>query len=128
MKPDVVVYPIVMTKDEDDYIFVKVPDLEGGYTQGNDEIDAIKMAEDLIGNLLEEETVYPRPSELTQSDVINDEKVVYVSVDLTKFRNMYTKKVRRNVTIPEYLNNMAKKQKINVSQLLTETLEKKFGL
>ncbi|ANZ61292.1 antitoxin HicB [Secundilactobacillus paracollinoides] len=127
MKKDNVLYPVVL-KPDNQFIFVRVPDLEGGYTQGNDTFDAIEMAEDLIGNLLENTTSYPKPSEPSDISLKKDEKLVYVTVDLAAFRRKFSKTIRRNVTIPEYLNHMANDEKINVSQVLTEALEEKLGV
>ncbi|ADF83453.1 toxin-antitoxin system HicB-like [Lactobacillus phage LBR48] len=53
MKKDMVIYPAIFSEDGD-YIFVRVPDLKGGFTQGNNTLDAVAMTEDLIGNLLED--------------------------------------------------------------------------
>ncbi|KRL22043.1 type II toxin-antitoxin system HicB family antitoxin [Lentilactobacillus kisonensis] len=127
MEKDVVIYPVIL-KTDNDYIFVRVPDLEGGYTQGNNIVDAIEMAEDLIGNLLEDKRDYPKPSEPNAVHLTKDEKLAYVSVDLAAFRRKYSPTIRKNVTIPEYLNNIAKEQKTNVSQVLTEALKTKFGV
>ena len=41
-------------------------------------------------------------------------------------RKYHSKKVRKNVTIPEWLNNLAEENKLNFSQVLTEALESKL--
>ncbi|TGD18689.1 type II toxin-antitoxin system HicB family antitoxin [Levilactobacillus suantsaiihabitans] len=125
MKKDRVIYPAIFSQDGD-YIFVRVPDLPGGFTQGNDALDAVTMAEDLIGNLLEDQTAYPKPSNPKDIALKDGESLVYISVDLAEFRLKYSRTVRKNVTIPEYLNVMAKERKINVSQVLTEALRAKL--
>ncbi|PWG00422.1 type II toxin-antitoxin system HicB family antitoxin [Levilactobacillus bambusae] len=127
MASDTVIYPAIFTRDGD-YILVQIPDLEGGYTQGNDLLDAVKMAQDLIGNLLMDEIHYPTPTDPMNWELNTDEKVVYINTDLNLFRLKYAKRVRKNVTIPAYLNKLAKQQKVNVSQVLTEALSEKFGL
>lgn len=125
MKKDRVIYPAIFSQDGD-CIFVRVPDLPGGFTQGNDALDAVTMAEDLIGNLLEDQTAYPKPSNPKDITLKDGEFLVYISVDLAEFRLKYSRTVRKNVTIPEYLNVMAKERKINVSQVLTEALRAKL--
>ncbi|EJF33646.1 hypothetical protein [Weissella koreensis] len=42
---------------------------------------------------------------------------------MKEYRKGRSKTVRRNISIPEYLNNIAKKQNINVSKVTTEALE-----
>lgn len=127
MDKEIVVYPVILSKDEQ-VIFVRVPDIAGGFTQGETITDAIQMAEDLIGNLLEEKRTYPQPSEPQDIKLKKDESLVYVSVDLALFRRKYSRTIRKNVTIPDYLNKVAKEQNINVSQVLTEALHAKLGI
>ncbi|MGP4118036.1 type II toxin-antitoxin system HicB family antitoxin [Levilactobacillus zymae] len=127
MKKDMVIYPAIFSQDGD-YVFVQVPDLPGGFTQGTDTLDAVTMAEDLIGNLLEDKVNYPKPSEPQNLNLSTGESLVYISVDLAEFRAKYSRTVRKNVTIPEYLNVMAKEQRINVSQVLTEALKAKLSV
>lgn len=86
-----VIYPVIL-KTDDKYVFVRVPDLAGGYIQGNDSLDAIAMAQDLIGNLLEDCEIYPSPSDPEQIKLADDETLVYVSSDIAAFRQKYSKK------------------------------------
>lgn len=127
MKKDMVIYPAIFSKDGD-YIFVRVPDLQGGVTQENDTLDAVTMSEDLIGNLLEDQSEYSKPSNPEDIKLEDGESLVYISVDLAEFRIKYSRTVRKNVTIPGYLNVIAKERKINVSQVLTEALRTKLEL
>jgi len=100
VKKDRVLYPAAFSKDGD-YSFIRVPDLQGGFTQGNDTLDAVTMAEDLIGNLLEDQSEYPKPSNPEDIKLEDGESLVYISVDLAEFRLKYSRTVRKNVTIPE---------------------------
>lgn len=43
-------------------------------------------------------------------------------------RKSEIKTVRRNVSIPSYLNELAKRNNINVSQLLQEALKEEFSM
>jgi len=77
---------------------------------------------------LEEQTDYPEPSNLFDIDLEEWEseentKVIIVAYDMKEYRKGRSKTVRRNISIPEYLNNIAKKQNINVSKVTTEALE-----
>ena len=52
-----------------------------------------------------------------------------VDVDFTKYRKKVDNKmVRKNVTIPNWLNKAAEKEKINVSKVLQEALMEKIGI
>lgn len=55
--------------------------------------------------------------------------VSLVDVDFTKYRKKVDNKmVRKNVTIPNWLNKAAEKEKINVSKVLQEALMEKIGI
>ena len=55
--------------------------------------------------------------------------VSYVDVDLTVYRNRVDNKmVRRNVTLPNWLNQEAEKACINVSKVLQEALMLRLGV
>lgn len=41
-------------------------------------------------------------------------------------KKYHANKVRKNVTIPEWLNELAKENNVNFSQVLTEALEMKL--
>ena len=45
---------------------------------------------------------------------------------LAYMKKYHSKKVRKNVTIPEYLNTLAEEKHLNFSQVLTEALELKL--
>lgn len=55
--------------------------------------------------------------------------VSLVDVDLVTYRRMVDNKtVRRNVTLPNWLNQEAEKSNINVSKVLQEALMAKLGV
>lgn len=116
-------YPVILKQEEKD-VFVTIPDIEGGFTQGSDYQDAINMAQDAMGNLLEDlkDSDYPSPSEPDSIKLESDERLVYVPIDMNEFRKKHPKTVRTNVTIPADLKAKAKAKDINISKLLTEAI------
>ncbi len=132
-------YPVIFTQtnDEKKTVLVYVPDLDRA-TEGYGLDDAIKMARDLIGNMLLDtaDEDFPKASEIDAVDVSKSEFadagksfVSLVDVDMTAFRRMQkTKTVRRNITLPEWLDDMAKDAKINVSALVQEALKQKLEI
>ena len=124
-----VVYPATFTQDGE-YIFVEFPDVEGAFTQGENIQEAYEMAEEVLGIILAGSKNYPLASsvqEITQSYPNSD--VALVGVDIDAFRRKYrSKTVRKNITLPEWLNELAVSEKINVSQVATEALKEKLGV
>lgn len=119
------VYPIVATEynDEDGHYFVGTsPNIKGMVTQGKSMADLAFQAEDAIATMLDGEN-YPEPQDPSSWNLDNNQRVIYISVDMDKWLNKSMKTVRRTITVPEYLNELAKKEKINVSRIATDALK-----
>lgn len=121
-------YPIVLTPAEHGYV-VYVPDLDIN-TEGTDIPDAIEMARDAIGlwGICEEDAgrTIPEPSCLNP-DHKENEIVSLVDIDFSAYRRANENRtVRRNVTLPSWLNELADKNDLNVSGVLQEALKERL--
>ena len=128
------VYPVFFTKT-DTVVLVEVPDLEI-LTEGTDMSDAMEMAGDAIElkcvSMEDDGTEIPLPSEINDLDVNNGifaeegaTVISFVDIDSGEYRRKIdTKTVRKNVTIPGWLNYEAEHAGINVSKVLQEALMK----
>ena len=117
------VYPIIATEynDEDGHYFVATsPNIPGMVTQGDSLADLAYQAEDAIATMLDGEK-YPEPQDASIWKLDDNQRVIYVSIDMSKWLN--TKTVKRTITVPEYLNNLAKERKVNVSRVATDALK-----
>ncbi|HIZ95174.1 MAG TPA: type II toxin-antitoxin system HicB family antitoxin [Candidatus Ligilactobacillus excrementavium] len=122
---NLLVYPVVLHPEKNDY-FVEVPDIESGFTQGKDIKNAIEMASEMIGLMLEDKQEYPVASKIEDIPSQKGDIKTIVSVDMDEFRRNNPKTVRKNVSIPEYLVKLGKEKNINFSALLTEALKAKL--
>ena len=126
------VYPVFFTKT-DTIVLVEVPDLEI-LTEGKNMTDAIEMARDAIElkcvSMEDDGTEIPLPSEINDLDINNgifaeegNTVISFVDIDSGEYRRKIdTKAVRKNVTIPSWLNYEAEQAGINVSRVLQEAL------
>lgn len=126
------VYPVFFTIT-DTIILVEVPDLEI-LTEGKDMSDAIEMARDAIElkcvSLEDDGVEIPLPSKINSLDVDSGTfaedgttVVSLVDIDSGEYRKKIdTKTVRKNVTLPSWLNYEAEQAGINVSRVLQEAL------
>lgn len=126
------VYPVFFTKTNSN-ILVEVPDFNI-LTEGKDFSDAIEMARDAIElkcvSMEDDKEIIPEPSKITDLDidtgVFSDEgetMISYVDIDSTLYRRQIDMKtVRRNVSLPSWLNNAAESAGVNVSNILQEAL------
>lgn len=135
------VYPVIFTalNDEKDTVLIEVPDLEI-LTEGFGIADAVEMARDAIGlkgiSYEDNGKKLPEPSSLNDIDVSKGTFaedgtgcVSLVDIDFAEYRRKVDNKtVRRNVTLPNWLNQEAEKAHINVSRVLQEALMVKLGV
>ena len=122
-----VVYPAIFINDGD-YIFVKFPDVEGAFTQGINIQEAYEMAEEVLGVVLGQSDRYPAPSTFKEiAELYPNSDVALIGVDVDSFKRKHrSKTVRRNISIPEWLNDLASLKNINVSKIVTEALKKEL--
>lgn len=134
-----VIYPVVFTetKDKMNTVLVYIPDIDRT-TEGYGISDAIAMAKDCIGNILFDvpNSEIPIASEIdsvtaSASPFCDDGKsfVSLVDVNLDAFRQKEkSKSVRRNITLPQWLDDMATTAKLNVSAITQSALKKELGI
>lgn len=131
-------YPTFIAVSGNDYL-VYVPDLDI-YTEGHSLTDAIEMARDAIGlkgiDLQDDGKDIPDPSsyedatakakEDTEDFDYTQGMLTMVDVDFAESRKkMDNRMVRRNVTLPNWLNLEADRLHLNVSKVLQEALAEK---
>lgn len=135
----VLIYPVIFTAthDEKDTYLIEIPDING-MTEGYGLADAYHMAKDYIGcKFLEvkDDDIAPA-SDITSLDAskgmfaeAGDSFVSLVDLDLDAYRRATNNKaVRRNVSIPSWLNKAADDAGINVSRVLQEALMEKLQI
>lgn len=131
-------YPTFIASSNGAFL-VFVPDLDI-YTEGNSLTEAIEAARDAIGikgiAMEDDGIVIPDPSTSEQSlakaredadDVFDYSQgiLTYVDVDFHEYRLKHDNRmVRRNVTLPCWLDYAAEKAQLNVSKILQEALKK----
>lgn len=125
------VFPVVFTKVDDGYMAF-VPDMDIN-TQGDNLAEAIEMARDAIGimgiDMEDEKKPIPTPSDPDQIKCGTDEMVSMVDIDFTAYRRANEKRtVRRNVSLPSWLNVEAEKAGINVSAVLQMALKQELHI
>lgn len=106
---------------------VEFPDLPGCVTGGKDLAEALEMAVDAASGWvldeLEEGNPVPRASNYQEVQPKDSGQVNMILLNMDEYAERYGEKaVRKNVTIPAWLNTFAEKQSINFSQVLQEAL------
>lgn len=124
-------YPIILTHADEGGYVVYVPDFQIN-TEGEDVSDAMLMARDAIGlvgiDMQDAGEDLPSPSSL---DSIHDQEgdiFTLVDVDFDEYRRKHDNRtVKKNCTIPSWLNEEATAKGINFSQVLQDGLKEAIG-
>ena len=123
-------YPIIMSKGKE-YIIVYVPDFDAN-TQGKTVAEAMEMARDLIGilgiDMQDDGKEQPKASSIDNVQT-NNGTVTLVDVDFDEYRRkIEMRSVKKNCTIPSWLNYKAEKANINFSNVLQNALMKELNI
>ncbi len=126
-------YPIILIPCKDGSFVVDVPDFTIS-TEGTDITNAIEMARDAIsltGVSMEDRGLpLPKPSPL-KSVVVKGSAdfVTLVDVDFLDYRKQWEKRtVRKNCTLPSWLNTEAEKAGLNFSALLQSAIKAELNI
>ena len=120
------VYPAIFTPLDNDEYDVKIPDLPGCRTCGQDLADAILMAEDAASMWVWEKKkkneVIPPPSK--SLNVSAPQFISMIVVDTDEYKRKYDNRaIKKTLTIPAWLNTKAESAGVNFSAILQEGLK-----
>lgn len=122
------VYPAIFTPcTELSGYTVTVPDLPGCVTEGRTLLDAIQMGVDAasgwILDEMEDGNDYPAASEYTAVSCPSGSFINLLVLDMDAYAEKYgSKTVRKNITIPAWLNTYGEKKGVNFSKVLQDAL------
>ncbi len=130
---ELLAYPAVFYLAEDGGYSVEVPDLKGCISEGETLAEAIDMvteaASGWVLDELEDGKKAPKPS--TYEEIHNQysgEIVSIIVLDMVSYAEKYgNKSVRKNVSIPAWLNTYVENNNLSLSEILQNTLVKMFN-
>lgn len=126
------IYPAIFTEEKDG-VLVDFPDLPNCYTDGANLEEAFENAEDALAlalwHLEEECADIPVPSAPATLTVPKSASVALVRADTLPVRQMNdTRTVRKNVTLPGWMDTLAREHNINFSKLLQTAIRRECGI
>nr|DAW70646.1 MAG TPA: hypothetical protein [Caudoviricetes sp.] len=119
-------YPAIFTPFDDGNGFtVEVPDLPGCVTEGGNLIEAIEMGTDAASGWILDEIEngngFPAASGEIKAPVGSFVNLLVLDID--SYAEQYgNKAVRRNITVPAWLDTYAQKNHLSLSRLVQDTL------
>lgn len=129
------IYPVCIYPGDVSGYTVIVPDLPGCVTEGETIADALEQAVDAASGWvldeLEEGRKAPEASaaETVKADEYENGLVSVIMLDIDAYAEKYgSKAVRKNCTIPAWLNTAAEKANLNFSQILQTALQERLHM
>lgn len=125
-------YPAVFEIEEDGRYSVHFPDIQGCNTCGEDIENAYEMANEALGLNLSH--IYDQKEPIPPSSKPNDIKleenqfIVVVEFDMLAYlKKNDSRAVKKTLSVPSWLNDIALAQGLNFSQVLQEGLLSKIS-
>lgn len=128
------VYPAVFEPlEEQDGFCVTFPDLPGCVTQGDSLENAVEMAVDAASGWvldeLEDGKKAPEASDIRDVEIFDNSFANLILLDMDSYAEKYgSKAVRKNCTIPAWLNTAAEQANINFSAVLQSALKEQLHI
>jgi len=129
------VYPAIFTPEDSGGYSIRFPDIKNCFTDGNDLSDAMQQANDVVCLMLYdlEQAGAPIPEASAvqdlQAGLSLGEFVTLIACDTIEYRKFYDNKaVKKTLSIPSWLNDMAERAGINFSGTLQEALKKQLNI
>ena len=132
MAKDRYAYPAIFHYATDG-ISVEFPDLPGCITCGGTTDEAMNMAKEALELYLycleKDGEPVPEPAVLTDVSLKDNEQLIMINVFLPPVRyEQENKSVKKTLTVPKWLNDIAEKQQVNFSQILQAGLKSYLGI
>ena len=129
---DTYIFPSVFSKDECGFSII-FPDLPGCFSCADTMEKAFKSAKEAMQLHLYfmekdgDEIPVPTPPELLQPEL--EGTVVMIEAWMPAFREQMTHQtIKRKISLPKWLDEMARHEKVNLSAFVEESLKKHLGV
>lgn len=126
------IYPIKV-KEEEETFLITFPDFPEQMTDAEDEAEVIRSAQEVLSLCIidNEKQGIPNPEPSKENEIVLEEgeRVIYVHLWMPYFRNINREiYVKKTLTIPQWLDLLAKEKNINFSAVLVSGLKKELGI
>lgn len=124
-------FPAILDFSEKDVINLSFPDIPEAFTFVETGEDYITAAQEVLALALKDrsDTNEDIPEPSLDIELEDDQKVVYINIWMPYHgKNVKEVYVKKTLTIPAWLDILAKENQINFSAVLVEGLKEKLGL
>lgn len=126
-------YPVILDYSEPEFINVILPDFNNAVTCTARDEDYITAAQELLSlSILDfenENKELPKSSRTEDINLEENQKIVFVNVWMPYFRTKVKEKyVKKTLTIPTWLDILAKNNNVNFSAVLVKGLKEELNI
>lgn len=128
------VFPAIFTPEDDGYTIL-FPDVPNCFTEGNDLTEAMDNANDVLCMMLYDlerrGMDIPAASSVAdiQQHITGNEFVTLISCDTIEYRKFHDNRaVKKTLSIPSWLNEMAERAGVNFSAILQDALKQQLNI
>lgn len=127
-------YPAIVKWMADENVYdIKFPDINNAFTFEDQEENILKSAREVlelcIYDLEDNNETPPTPTNLKDIKLEHDEFVTLVEVWMTPVRDRFENKaIKKTLTVPKWLNDIAIKNDVNFSSVLQAALKEYLGI
>ncbi|ANZ70363.1 type II toxin-antitoxin system HicB family antitoxin [Pediococcus claussenii] len=126
-KNKLVTYPALITPDENNTFDIEFVDVPEALSFGNSINDAALHGQEALGLALYGRKTLPKATAIESIDKQDNQTIVLISADLNNVK-VKEATVRKNVTVPAKLAELADEKGINFSATLSTALKEKLGV
>ena len=132
MPKDKYIYPAIFDYTEDG-ISIEFPELPGCLPCAATTEEAFKNAKEALGlhlwSMENDGDNIPDPTPIEKLHLEPNQTVVLIDVWMPAFReNIDSKAIKKTLTIPKWLNDLAEREKVNFSHILQSALKNHLGV
>ncbi len=128
------VYPAVFTPEDGGYAIL-FPDIPNCFTEGNDITEAMENAQDVLCLMLYEmernHQPVPAASSIVdvQQNTTEGQFATLIACDTMEYRKFHDNRaIKKTLSIPSWLNEMAEEAGVNFSATLQDALKKQLNI
>ncbi len=125
------VYPVIFDYSESEYVNIILPDFGGATSSALKDSDIVKEAQDFLAlNIVDFEQDSKKLPDPTTEIVINQtQKLIFINVWMPYHRSTVKEVlVKKTLTIPSWLDILAKQENTNFSAVLVKALKEKLNI
>ncbi|NOW07813.1 type II toxin-antitoxin system HicB family antitoxin [Clostridium beijerinckii] len=129
---DTYTFPAIFTYDNDG-ISIEFPDLPGCFSCGENTEESVNMAKEALAlhlyGMEEDNDIIPNATPANELNLASNQIPMLIEVYMPLYRTaIENQSIKKTLTIPQWLNKLAEKNKINFSQILQAALKDQLGI